>query len=281
MNTFHPALERYRAELRNAVEADLERGRSRRRTRTRVVKLGVPGLGVALGTSLTLVFAGSPAAFAGWSPSPTAASTQETSTADATCLAQLTNSPSISPGVTPGSGWSVVATDIRGPFALVVFQNGSSGATCLTGPSVTIVSQNNGRSMSVSHGSPGRSGSGRGTRVTSGGSSSVLSTGSSGSLAHITLTHLDSSSQGSSNAFTFIEGQVDDGVTGVTLVLSDGEHVQATTGDGWILAWWPGDLNATAADIAAVSGTSTQTLTPTTPPRPSLPSATGNSGAGA
>ena len=97
----------------------------------------------------------------------------------------------------------------------------------------------------------------------------------------MTLTHLESTSQGASNAFTFVEGQVDDGVTGVTLVLSDGEHVQATTGNGWFLAWWPGSLDATAADITSASGTSTQTLTATTSPMPPLPSGTGNSGAGA
>ena len=152
MNTLHPDLERYRADLRDAIGTDLERQRSRRRTRIRLVKIGVPGLAVALGASLTLVLAGSQAAFAGWSPSPTAASAQETSTADATCLAQLANTPPISPGVTPGSGWSTVATDVRGPFTLVVFQNGTSGATCLTGPSVTVVSQNTAGTLHVSLG---------------------------------------------------------------------------------------------------------------------------------
>jgi hypothetical protein len=263
MNTLHPDLQRYRVELRDAVETDLERRRSRRRTRTRLVKIGVPGLAVTLGASLTLVLAGSQAAFAGWSPTPKAASIEQTSSADSTCLAQLADAPPTSSGVTSGSGWSAVATDVRGPFTLVVFQNGSRGATCLTGPSVTVVSQTTagGRFMSVSGGA-NISGHRRG--VDSVGSSSVLGRGGSGSISHVTLAHLASTSQG---AYSLVDGQVDEGVTGVTLVLSDGEHVQATTGNGWFVAWWPGRLDATSAAISSPSGTSAQPLTSAHTPR--------------
>jgi hypothetical protein len=172
-------------------------------------------------------------------------------------MAQLADASPASPDVTPGSGWSAVATDVRGPFTLVVFQNGSSGATCLTGPSVTVVSQTtaDGRFMSVS-GGVSLSGHRRG--VDSVGSSSVLGSGSSGSISHVTLAHLASTSQG---AYSLVDGQVDEGVTGVTLVLSDGEHVHATTGNGWFVAWWPGKLDATSAAITSASGTSEQPLT--------------------
>ncbi len=259
MSTLHPDLQHYRADLRDAIENDLGRQMSRRRSRTRVIRVGVPGFAVALGLSLTLVLGGSQAAFAGWSPSPTGPSAQQTSTAEAGCQAQRALTPPL-PGAAPGQGWSVVATDVRGPFTLVVYQDGASDATCLTGPSTTVISQNTagGRSGSVS-GSVSRGGkaSGKGGRGVTIGTSSVLSSTSSGSINHVTLTHLESDDQG---PFTFVEGQVDEGVTGVTLVLSDGEHVQTTTGNGWFLAWWPGGLDATSAEITSARGTSSQTL---------------------
>ena len=249
MSTVHPDLQHFRAELRDAIENDLVRRKSRRRERA--LRVGVPGLAVALGLSLTFVLGGSQAAFAGWSPSPTGASATQTSTADAACQARLVATPS-TPGTVTG-GWNVVATDVRGPFTLVVYRNGGSSATCLTGPSITIISQSSagGHSMSVSRSVP------RGGKATAVGESSEFSENGSGGIEHITLTHLASNGQG---PFTFVEGQVDDGVAGVTFVLSNGQHVQATTDNGWILAWWPGGLDATSAVVTTAGGTSTQEL---------------------
>jgi hypothetical protein len=111
----------------------------------------------------------------------------------------------------------------------------------------------------------------------------VFSGNSSGSVSHLALTHLTANSQG---PLTLVEGQIDESVTGVTLVLSDGEHVQATTGNGWLLAWWPGSLDATSAEITTASGTTSQNLTRSGPrpggpggPGPQAPgfSGTGNS----
>jgi hypothetical protein len=267
MNTLHPDLQRYRADLRDAIETDLKRQRSRRRTTTRVLRIGVPGVAVSLGLSLTLVLAGSQAAFAGWNPSPTSASAGQTPTADAACQATLRAAPPTSPGVAPGSGWSVVATDVRGPFTLVIYQNRGSGATCLTGPSITVVSQTtaDGRTMTVGRsGTASENGGGLGAiRSSSVSSGSLFSSGSSGSVKHMTVTHLASTSQG---AYTVVDGQIDEGVTGMTLALSDGEHVQATTGNGWFVAWWPGSVDVTSAEITTASGVTTQTLTLNTPP---------------
>ena len=57
-----------------------------------------------------------------------------------------------------------MATDVRGPFTLVIYVNGDAHATCLTGPSITVVSQSTstGGSMSVAQTST-RIGSGNGT----------------------------------------------------------------------------------------------------------------------
>jgi len=267
MTTLPPDLQRYRAELRDAIETDLDRGRGRRRTKKRMVRIGVPGLAVSLALSLTLVLAGTQEAFAGWSPSPSLASAGQTSTADATCQAQLAMSAPMSTGGATATGWSVVTTDVRGPFTLVIYQNGTAGATCLTGPSITVVSQEtaSGGSVSVSR-SAKVSGDGSGSsRVRAW---SVLSSASSGSVRHMTLAHLASTSQG---PFTVVQGQVDAGVSGVSLVLSDGEHVQSSTGNGWFVAWWPGLLDATSAEITIPSGVTTQTLTPLpVPPLPAI-----------
>jgi len=269
MNMLSPEMERFRAELRDAVEIDIEMRRSRRRIWVRVARFGVPGIVGVLGLSLALAFTGTEAAFAGWSPSPTAATAQETSTADGTCQALLASTPQDSSGASTTGGWSVVTTDVRGPFTLVVYQDGSNGATCLTGPSVTVASESNGNggSMSVSARSVHVSqGSGTGTGPAE--SSSVLIGSSSKSITQMSLNHLSSTSQG---PFTVVEGQVVDGVTGVALVLSDGTQVQASTGNGWFVAWWPGTQAANSADITTSSGVTSETLTtrPLLPPPPS------------
>ena len=272
MNTLHPDLQRYRAELRDAIGTDLDRRRGRRRTKKGLVRIGVPGLVVSLGLSLTLVLSGTQEAFAGWSPSPTLASAGQTSTADATCHAQLATTPPLSTGGATATGWSVVTTDVRGPFTLVVYENGTAGATCLTGPSITIVSQDTASGGSVSVSRRGKA-SGNESGSESGAisawsilSSAGLSSAGSGSIKHMTLGHLSSTNQG---PFSIVQGQVDAGVTGVTLVLSDGERVQASTGNGWFVAWWPGLLDTTSAEITTASGVTTQTLTPL--PVPPLP----------
>ena len=63
----------------------------------------------------------------------------------------------------------------------------------------------------------------------------------------------------------------------LTLVLDDGGRVEATTANGWLIAWWPGLQGVTSAQATTASGTTTQqsTCTPSAcypaPPRPALP----------
>jgi hypothetical protein len=66
--------------------------------------------------------------------------------------------------------------------------------------------------------------------------------------------------------YTFVQGQVIPGVTGVTLVRPDGSNVQATVADGSFVAWWPGSADATSAQVASAAGVTTQQLTFTAPP---------------
>jgi hypothetical protein len=219
-----------------------------------------------------VVLGGEQAAFAGWSPTPTLASTGETGTADAQCQAQLAAIP-VPPGFTDGSAWNSVVTDVRGPFSVVIYGNGISNATCFTGPSFTVVSRSTSsggsRANSVSvEGSGSASGSAEGAR----GGTFMETIGSSqgGGLGRITTAHL---SANGGDAYTLVEGQVDSTVTGVTLLRSDGEDVQATVASGWLVAWWPGSEDATSAQVTTASGTTTQPLTAA--PLPLLPPSSG------
>jgi hypothetical protein len=75
------------------------------------------------------------------------------------------------------------------------------------------------------------------------------------------------------NALTLVNGRTGAGVTAVTIERSDGSSVQATVANGWYLAWWPGTVTATNAEVTTASGTSIVAF-PSTPalPAPSCPS---------
>ncbi len=243
------------------------------RSRRPLPKITVASLaGVAATTGVVasvVVLGSSQPAFAGWTSVPTPASADQTAAADSACLAQLSSAPPL-PG-TPAGGWSQEATDVRGPFTLAVYQSGDTDATCLTGPSITIVSRSSATGASTSASSSG-SGPGPATSGGQGASSITVGGTGSGSITHVTVAHLDSASQGS---FTVVEGQVEAGVSAVTLLRSDGDHVRTTTGNGWFVAWWPGDLGAGAAEITTSGGVTTQTLN-TAPPGPPAGSGTCN-----
>jgi hypothetical protein len=66
------------------------------------------------------------------------------------------------------------------------------------------------------------------------------------------------------NALTLVDGRTGAGVTAVTIHRSDGSSVQATVTNGWYLAWWPGTVAATDAQITTASGSSTVPF-PSTP----------------
>jgi hypothetical protein len=86
-----------------------------------------------------------------------------------------------------------------------------------------------------------------------------------GPIGSATQSHLVTTSE---QPYTFVQGQVASGVTGVTFVRSDGSDVQATVADGSFVAWWPGTAGATSAQIASSAGVATQQLTFAAPPAP-------------
>ncbi|HTZ07590.1 MAG TPA: hypothetical protein VMB72_00880, partial [Acidimicrobiales bacterium] len=226
------------------------------------------------------------------SPPPTAAAAGETSSAAATCRAQLARTPSAPPGAAPAStgAWLEVATDVRGPFTLVVFESGGRTATCLSSSSMTLVSVNSavgssGRTESVAGVVVGRGGGVTGAASPGGGistnSTRHLVPGAGAGIVSLSVTHLTSPAQG---AYSVAVGAVQPGVGGVTLGLADGQRVEGTVGNGWLLAWWPGASDATSAQVVSASGTTTEPLGSTPPPAAGTPggggttAATGNSG---
>ena len=223
----------------------------------RVTLGSLAGIPTATGAVVSVaVLASAQPAFAGWTASPAPAATVKSFGAEKVCQAQLARTPGI-PGAAPVSGWHPVTSDVRGPFTLVIYQAGGRDATCLTGPAITVVSRSsaNGGSTSAS----GTVGGRHGSRATS---SIGIDGLSSSSIKHMSIAHLASASQG---PYTLVEGQVDQGVTGVTLVRSDGDHIEATTGNGSFVAWWPGSLSATSAQITTATGVTTQALRRTSP----------------
>jgi hypothetical protein len=246
----------------------------RPRQHRRAVPVGLGAAAVAgaatAGTVFAVVLGGAAPAYAGWSPAPTASTAASPSPqASQSCLTAL---PSDQPaGGELGSGtWQSELTDVRGPFTVALFQNDGAYAACFTSSSFTEVTQvtaddSSAANAQTANGSVRSLGSGG----PAGGMSSVSVGGtSSGDLQNVVQTHLSTTADG---PYTLVDGRVASGVTGVTLVLDNGQDVVATVADGWLIAWWPGDSAATSSQVTTASGTSTEPLQSVskTPPAPS------------
>jgi hypothetical protein len=253
------------------AEERLRRVDYRPRTRRRW-PLTVSGLGLASGTAAivsVVVFGGSQAAFAGWSATPSAPTPAQTAVTQNDCQGNLSTMP-----LGANQTWTQVATDVRGPFTVAIFQAGTSFATCFTGPSFTVAmfnAANRGQMSVAASGSTPPSGSG---------SSQVGVYAPGGGIDQMVVSHLALPGEG---PYTLVEGRLDPAISAVTLDLSNDQDVTATTVSGWFVAWWPGSQNATAAQITSPSGTTTEPLTnlPNQLPTPPPPSANGASSSGA
>lgn len=203
---------------------------------------------VAGGLALTVGLSHPSPAFAGWTAHPTSAKPSEVSDAGSSCLDKLKGmSGSTAARAATGqagrpqmpalSSMSQVLSDTRGPFSFLVYANsdGTASAACFDAPGFASVSE-------VRAPAP--------VKVAADGLNVVR--------------QAQSVSQG--KGYTFIEGQVGSGVSQVTLDLSDGSTVQATTENGWFAAWWPGSTGATHATLTTSSGTRTVALPTAEPP---------------
>jgi hypothetical protein len=151
----------------------------------------------------------------------------------------------------------------------MILQTAGTTATCLTGPSFTTIAANATQGAASQHVLSGgfapvdqseswRSG---GTAGRPSGRPDTLmlelAGSSSGPISQASEQQLTVSGQ----PYTFLQGQVQAGVTGATVVLSDGTDVQATVADGSLVAWWPGSAGATAAHATSGSAVTSQQLT--------------------
>jgi hypothetical protein len=211
-----------------------------RSSRVRPLLLLVSSAGVAGSVAVVLAIAGlgtgAQRAFAGWAPVPTTPSSGQVAAAQAACVTRLSSSTEIGASIQPG-GWHAVLTDTRGSFTTVLYEaaEGRAEASCFAGPSPYEWSM----SMSINP------------------KASVVPAG------HVSVTSLGSNTTPRSlgeQHFMRVVGRTGPGVGGVTLALSDGTHVTASTAGGWFLAWWPGTRPAVAAEIATAAGTNTQQL---------------------
>lgn len=210
-----------------------------------------------------VVLGGAPPAFAGWSATPAAGGVQ-TASAAVGCQGELA-SPAAGPVAAPSGPWTTVLTDVRGPYAVVVYSDGNSFATCFSGPTFTVVTRRvPGGAVTSMTGSGGRA-SGE-TSFGSSGGVGIVETGSgTAGITGMSESHLVQAGDG---AYSMVEGQVASDVTGVTLVRSDETDVEATVGNGWVVAWWPGTLDAVSAQVKTPTGTTTEKLDGQAPPPP-------------
>jgi hypothetical protein len=235
-----------------------------RRRRSRQLALGGIGALAAAGATaaVLVVFAGAGAqnAFAGWTASPTPPASGQTASALSECTSRLV-------GVTPVAApdWQPLVTDTRGPFTAVILKGADATATCLTGPSFTTAAVNSTQDGGSSHHLSVGSANGGPPTV------SVLAPNGANSgpisVAEQEQTAVDG------QPYTLLQGQIQTGITGATLVLSDRSRVQATLADGAFVAWWPSHASATTAELTSGTGATTQqlTFTPASPPHTPAP----------
>jgi hypothetical protein len=220
------------------------------------------------GTVLAVVLGGAAPAYGGWSamPASSSGSAAPAATTEASCTNQLASMRTPTGESSPGT-WQSVLTDVRGPFTVALFQAGNDYAACFTGPSfieVNRLSSSGGtgaeQSGELSVTNQGGGSAPGGSPPMSGQTAVVLEGTSSGDLNQVVQSNLTTTSDG---PYTFIDGRVASGVTGVTLELGDGKNVVATVADGWFVAWWPGvGSGAASAQVTKVSGATTEPFVP-------------------
>jgi len=196
----------------------------------------------ATASSLVLVGGSEQFAFAGWSPSPTPPASGQLASADAGCQAHLAQVPASSDGGADAASLVPELSDVRGPYTVTVFGDGTGGGALLC---ITTSDGNSAWRWLMQSGA----------------------TVSTDTIAVDDVSILARESQ----PYTLVEGRTGDGVTGVSLVLGDGSKVTATSGNGAFVAWWPGSESITATIVSTAAGVSTQTVNLPGPGIPSSP----------
>ncbi|TXR56154.1 hypothetical protein [Quadrisphaera setariae] len=202
---------------------DLTRGtttatvRRSARLRRRWVLVGAAAAVTAAGLVASQVVsdAGTPQAFASWTSDPTPLTAEQAATAEADCLALMTDE-----GRTPRGERVAGLADTRGGYLAALAATDQGVATCLSAL-------------------PGRrdpvlgAGTGLGAWVPA---DAVAAPAPDGTT--VVFGGGMTTAQGS---YTQAFGRAGADVTGVVLTDADGRRVQATLGGGWFTAWWPAE----------------------------------------
>jgi hypothetical protein len=214
--------------------------------------IGTLTLAAAIGFAVSVVGLGSdpPRAFAGWSATPTAATSAQINKARSVCHTQLTRMseyllPSLaaearehralSAPAIPVDAWHTVLIDTRGPYTLILFEaeHGRATSVCFGGGRYGGAL---GTGLGVRPPAPVAAG-----RAVYGGSGSSVTPRSEGS-----------------HHFSWVIGRTGAGVDGVTIRLNNGTRVAASRVKGWFLAWWPGSHGIRATEVTTAAGTKDQ-----------------------
>jgi RNA polymerase sigma-70 factor (sigma-E family) len=211
---------------------------------------GTLALASAAGIAVSVVGlgAGTQRAFAGWTSSPTAPASGQTTAAEAVCKADMATPAELerarqqatgrhpAPGEWPagnGGEWRTVLTDTRGPYTIVLLANADGERKCLTGPGFAGPAVNGGEGAS---------------------NSATVPSGQIGEPSYGFSRATDE------QPYMETSGRVGSGVSAVTLVFSDRTHVAASIQNGWFLAWWPGSQSPVAAEVRTTTGMRIQPL---------------------
>jgi hypothetical protein len=219
-----------------------------RRSRVSARRLAAAGGagGVAAAIAAAVMLTSATPAFAGWTPTPAKATPAQLAEVNSACDPELY-------ALTEAANWAPVATDVDGPYTLVVYEDSSQDyATCLSGSfvlaQVSLISgPSAGQSLSAA--------ANFGPQPTFVATTQDLS--DSGGLETFTSDLYTTTSQ---ENYTLVNGQVASDVTSVTLTLSNGQTVGTSLGGGWLITWWPGDASATSATVTTPNGTTTVPL---------------------
>jgi hypothetical protein len=233
------------------------------RPRSNVARIALAGGGatVAIGAIVAILAVSlsteTPRAFAGWSAIPTTVTAGQAVRAEGACRSRLPisagttgpHSPQDTPQIAAG-GWQTILTDVRGPYTMMLFTaaDGQAVFSCFSGRN------------------PGE--------VSLGGAFAAHR------VAAVPAGQIDVQSSGGNTTppdegsaqFSRLVGRTGPGVRAVSLRLSDGTQVTASTTNGWFLAWWPGTPRITAAEVTTASGTQLQPMGSQLAPEPTTSS---------
>ncbi len=204
--------------------------------------------------AILLLSSGAPAAYAGWTTTPSAPSAAAVTAATAACNSASTDGPVV-------SGQPILA-DSRGAYTAAVFVFARTTWVCISDGQRdnSVLSMN--RLVLTFYAAPGPDQLG----LPAGGGGSAEGFGQpTGTQLKETLQNLAGSDaqreallkRGLENHLTGLAGK---DVTAVSFIFAGGTTVDATVQHGWYFAWWPGSSDPTSVDVTTASGSTTSAM---------------------